>query len=88
MSENWNYRPSKKYHNTGIDWRYTQEKCHKHGMTQHVEVKEYSVKRKKGDTPLLVCQLCCQQNVKNRGKKEQINHLNKGKFNATKRGKW
>lgn len=89
MSESWHYRPSKKYANTGIYWRISQLTCPRHGLSEHVEVKEYSkfADKKNKELPMSLCRLCC-DDVEVRRQEENQRSASKSHHGKINKSKW
>lgn len=50
----WTFRQSKLYPNYGVNYRYVQQECLRHGMTEHSEIENGSS----------ICRSCCRDRQK------------------------
>ena len=56
INKGWTYRPSNKFQDTGIYYRYEMEECHVHGFCEHIRV--YGESKHCSDT---ICRECARR---------------------------
>lgn len=86
MSSEWIFRPSSKNLNEGLYFRYVQQECGKHGMSEHTEIRVE--KKTKHDLPSIICRECCRDVEKRRAYKKQQQGNNSQSQKSQPRSFW